>query len=87
MQRIFLPHISPLQICDGGAGEKDQDVYRHGDGGGDLHQLDVHGARLRPPLLRQERLVRSPLQELHGGQRGQNGQSPIFSKKKSSGKS
>ena len=82
-----MPHISPLQICDGRAGEKDQDVYRHRDGGGDLHQPDVHGARLRPPLLRQERLVRSPLQELHGGQRGQNGQNSMSLGFFSSGKS
>ena len=82
-----MPHISPLQICDGRDGEKDQDVYRHGDGGGDLHQPDVHGARLRPPLLRQERLVRSPLQELHGGQRGQNGQNSMSLGFFSSGKS
>ena len=40
-----------------GVGEEGEDVDRHGDGGGHLHQPHVHGPRLWPPVLCQERLV------------------------------
>ena len=40
-----------------GVREEGEDVDRHGDGGGHLHQPHVHGPRLWPPLLCQERLV------------------------------
>ena len=61
---IFLP--TP-QICDGWGWEEGQNVDRHGDGGGHLHQPHVHGPRLWPSLLCEKRLVRPSLQKLHGG--------------------
>ena len=50
-----------------GVGEEGEDVDRHGDGGGHLHQPHVHGSRLWPSLLCEKRLVRPSLQKLHGG--------------------
>ena len=61
---FFLP--TP-QICDGWGWEEGQNVDRHGDGGGHLHQPHVHGPRLWPSLLCEKRLVRPSLQKLHGG--------------------
>ena len=66
MASIAMIHSTTLQICNGRGGEKSKDVDRHGDGGGDLHQPHVHGPRLWPSLLCQERLVRSALQKFHG---------------------
>ena len=61
---ILLP--TP-QICDGWGWEEGQNVDRHRDGGGHLHQPHVHGPRLWPSLLCEKRLVRPSLQKLHGG--------------------
>ena len=41
-------------------------VHRHGHGGGGVHLHHVPRPRLRPPLLRQERVVRPALQKYDG---------------------
>ena len=41
-------------------------IHRHGHGGGGVHLHHVPRPRLRPPLLRQERVVRPALQKYDG---------------------